>query len=209
MKYARIISDEPRFYRMLSLELAELNVIVVVDFNSTNSDDELYVIADIDNCSVDELKEVSPNTTLIGYSGDLEDVADKAALCGATLHRPFRMSELMSYIDNRVVARRPSTFGKAIEKSVLPLSLTIDAVSHSARFGDLMIPLSDNEFKVLEALVDKRGEAVTRETIDSLLGVTDGNMGDVYICHLRRKIDNKLGLKLIYTVRGKGYMLKN
>ena len=34
-------------------------------------------------------------------------------------------------------------------------------------------------------------------------------MGDVYICHLRRKIDNKLGLKLIYTIRGKGYMLKN
>jgi DNA-binding response OmpR family regulator len=69
--------------------------------------------------------------------------------------------------------------------------------------------LSDNEYKVLSVLCENRGEAVPREEICSLLGVTDGNMGDVYICHLRRKIDNKLGLKLIYTVRGKGYMLKN
>jgi len=58
-------------------------------------------------------------------------------------------------------------------------------------------------------LYQNRGETVNRETIDMLLGADDSNMGDVYICHLRRKIDNKLGLKLIYTIRGKGYTLKN
>ena len=51
--------------------------------------------------------------------------------------------------------------------------------------------------------------SVLREEIDAILSVDDGNMSDVYICHLRRKLDNKLGLKLIYTIRGKGYMLKN
>jgi DNA-binding response OmpR family regulator len=73
----------------------------------------------------------------------------------------------------------------------------------------MRIPLSDNECKVLSTLCQNRGEIVEREKIYALLGADEGNMGDVYICHLRRKIDNKLGLKLIYTVRGKGYILKN
>jgi DNA-binding response OmpR family regulator len=79
----------------------------------------------------------------------------------------------------------------------------------SAVWGDVRISLSDYEYKVLSLLCDNRCEVVEREQISALLGVDDGNMGDVYICHLRRKIDNKLGIKLIYTIRGRGYMLKN
>jgi two-component system copper resistance phosphate regulon response regulator CusR len=66
-----------------------------------------------------------------------------------------------------------------------------------------------NEYKVLSVLCENRGETVDRDRIYSILGAEEGNMGDVYICHLRKKIDNPLGIKLIYTVRGKGYMLKN
>ena len=79
----------------------------------------------------------------------------------------------------------------------------------AAIWGDRIIPLSDNEYKVLSLLCENRREVVERERIYAELGAEDGNMGDVYICHLRRKLDNKLGIKLIYTIRGKGYMLKN
>ena len=87
--------------------------------------------------------------------------------------------------------------------------LTVDQNSKNAIWGDEVIPLSDNEYKVLTLLYQNRGETVNRETIDMLLGADGSNMGDVYVCHLRKKIDNKLGLKLIYTIRGKGYTLKN
>ena len=49
------------------------------------------------------------------------------------------------------------------------------------------------------------GEIISRERIMGLLGADDGNISDVYICHLRKKLDEKLGRKLIITERGKGY----
>ena len=85
----------------------------------------------------------------------------------------------------------------------------MDPTGKAAVWGDMRVSLSENEYKLLSLLCEMRGETVTREQIDEILGATEGNMGDVYICHLRRKLDNQLGLKLIYTVRGKGYMLKN
>lgn len=208
MKYVRIISDEPRFSRMLSLELAELGAQIVTDLNVAIGSDDFYVIADIDKCSLEELEQLSAVSRLIGYSRHLDTVTDKSELCAATLHRPFRTSELIALVDEEVATRRPSALSQSIEKAAQSSVLAIDVDSRSAKYGELLIPLSENEFKVLQMMFENRGEAVSRESIDALLGVTDGNMGDVYICHLRRKIDNKLGIKLIYTVRGKGYMLK-
>ena len=67
--------------------------------------------------------------------------------------------------------------------------LTVDQNSKNAIWGDEVIPLSDNEYKVLTLLYQNRGETVNRETIDMLLGADDSNMGDVYVCHLRKKIE--------------------
>ena len=120
------------------------------------------------------------------------------------MRRPFFISDFLGAFgqtDGISVRSTPSS-----KKRYL---LTVDEKAKVALWGDMRIPLSDNECKVLATLCESRGELVARETIYALLGAEDGNMGDVYICHLRRKIDNKLGLKLIYTVRGKGYMLKN
>ena len=86
--------------------------------------------------------------------------------------------------------------------------LICDKESKTAHYGDMKFTLSEYEYKTLSLLCEKRGEVVTREEIEKLLNFDSGNMGDVYICHLRKKIDNNLGLKLITTVRGKGYMLK-
>ena len=90
-----------------------------------------------------------------------------------------------------------------------PNCLTVLELDKAAVWGNQVIPLSDNEYKILSLLCDNRYKIVERERIYAALGAEYGNMGDVYICHLRKKIDNKLGLKLIYTIRGKGYMLKN
>lgn len=206
-KNAIIISDDVRFSRMLALELTDLGVEIVSDMNA--GEIIQYIIADLDCCSADELKSYSMKSTVIGFSKLYEDnINVKAEHCQILLHRPFPIAALTDIFvssDTSHVQRRSSSVPKKKKTDYL----TVDPVEKAAIWGDSRIYLSDNEFKVLSLLCENRGETVEREKIYSLLGAEEGNMGDVYICHLRRKIDNKLGLKLIYTIRGKGYMLKN
>ena len=64
---------------------------------------------------------------------------------------------------------------------------------------------------MMRILMAHRGEIVSREMLESALqgeGKTDSNKVEVYLCFLRRKIERPLGLRLITTVRGKGYRLE-
>ena len=74
------------------------------------------------------------------------------------------------------------------------------------------IRLSDHEWTLFEMLNEAsgRGEYVTRSELEAAIGHDGdaGNIVDVYMCRLRRKLEAPFGKKLIYTVRGKGYILK-
>ena len=152
--------------------------------------------------------------------------------CSAFLHRPFLVADLRyivsgyfaidntavndSGVNNRLggyfsyISRLRSISDKKAkgQGEVRERQLICDKESMTALYGEMKFPLSEYEYKTLSLLCDKRGEVVTREEIAAVLNFDSGNMGDVYICHLRKKIDNNLGLKLITTVRGKGYTLK-
>ena len=65
--------------------------------------------------------------------------------------------------------------------------------------------LSNHEMVLFKELCHANGEVVSRERIMKLLNADDGNISDVYVCHLRRKLDSQLGTKLIITERGRGY----
>ena len=69
------------------------------------------------------------------------------------------------------------------------------------------ICLSTSEMKVLKCLCSANGEPVSREKLNGLFDTGRGNIGDVYICHLRKKLEEPFSCKLIYTVRGKGYRI--
>lgn len=77
----------------------------------------------------------------------------------------------------------------------------------SVVYKNMRIPLTESEWKVLVCLASSEGEAVSRESLRALFDTSDGNISDVYICHLRRKLEDPFGEKMIRTVRGKGYML--
>lgn len=160
---------------------------------------------------------------------DFSVIADSEK-CSFILHRPFLMSDMRSLIfDNIPLINRRKLTDKVL-KSKIPSNdetkkisqygtgrkiagfnrnrLYADSEKKAAVYGNERIPLSDNEFKILDLLCRNRGETVTRKEISDVIGAGQGNMGDVYICFLRKKIEGKLGLKLIYTVRGTGYVLK-
>ena len=69
------------------------------------------------------------------------------------------------------------------------------------------IVLTESEFRLLFCLCQAKGAAVTRETITDLFGATDGNIGDVYIHHLRKKLEEPFSIKIIHTLRSKGYRI--
>ena len=209
-KLVKIISNDERFSRMISLELSEIGVESVTNLDSSDISAEMFAVVDLDTCQEDQLSEVSSNVTVIGYSRMPEgEAGNMAELCNTVLRRPFPISTFLSYFGHTEKIRQTIRVTNKDIREPQNNKLTVDVESKNAYWGDEVISLSENECKVLSLLCQNRGETVNRETIDMLLGAEESNMGDVYVCHLRKKIDHKLGLKLIYTVRGKGYMLKN
>lgn len=67
--------------------------------------------------------------------------------------------------------------------------------------------LSDMEYKILTLLCRNSQKLVLREEIQELFENENSNIGDVYICKLRKKLEEPLGQRLIFTVRGKGYKI--
>ena len=118
-----------------------------------------------------------------------------------TLPFPFHLQKLRSIM--RVSPSDESTPDDA-EKRILIL----DADALTVRLFDRSVKLSKNEFKVIEALCKSHGQCVTRKALTELLGATDGNIADVYICHLRKKLEEPFGVKIIYSLRSEGYMTK-
>lgn len=69
------------------------------------------------------------------------------------------------------------------------------------------ISLSDYEMRLLLRLCQSGGEAVGREELNLLLGAERGNIADVYICRLRKKLEEADGKRVIFTERSKGYRI--
>lgn len=204
-----IISKDNRFARMLAIELSSVGVEVISDGATENKDPdaEKYTVIDLDTFEPDDILGKDMGIVIGISKRDKKDIKDKYIDCSFFFKRPFITSELLQIFAN--TDRREIHKPKSSYPHKKLHYLTVDKKEKTAVWGDMKIPLSENEYMVLALLCESRGRLVERERIYSILGAEDGNMGDVYICHLRRKIDNKLGLKLIYTLRGKGYMLKN
>ena len=74
-------------------------------------------------------------------------------------------------------------------------------------YKNTCIRLTEGEWKILLCLGENAGSTVSREKLTELLGRSEGNIADVYVCTLRRKLEAPFGIKVIKTVRGKGYTL--
>lgn len=125
------------------------------------------------------------------------------------LVKPFALDELMARI--RVLARRSAAAPRTTNQIVVG-DLHIDTASHQVCRGGQAISLTAREYALLEILAVNHGAILSREQIEQKLFSYDymgaSNMVDVYIRYLRRKIDDGQPVKLIQTVRGAGYVLR-
>ena len=69
--------------------------------------------------------------------------------------------------------------------------------------------MSKKEFALLSLLVERKGSIVSREDAAALFGGDGSNVVDVYVKYLREKLDEHFGVKIISSVRGKGYTIKS
>ncbi|MBM7804021.1 DNA-binding response OmpR family regulator [Curtobacterium luteum] len=89
--------------------------------------------------------------------------------------------------------------------------LCLDPARRELRRGDDLVPLTAREFSVMEFLMRHAGDVVTKRAV--LEGVWnddfdgDPNIVEVYVGHLRNKVDRPFGRSAILTVRGAGYRL--
>ena len=90
--------------------------------------------------------------------------------------------------------------------------LTLDTGTHQVTRGGQAIDLSAREYAILEYMCMNPGIVLSREKIENHIWNFDykggTNVVDVYISYLRRKIDEARPNKLIHTVRGSGYVLR-
>lgn len=123
------------------------------------------------------------------------------------LVKPFSFEELLARI--RVMIRRKAD----VKTSVLTCGeLSLDLGSHKVMRGEKNIELTAKEFELLRCLMINKGNVLSREQIENHIWNFDyeggTNVVDVYIRYLRKKIDDDYEKKLIRTVRGSGYVIK-
>lgn len=121
------------------------------------------------------------------------------------LAKPFSFNELLARV--RALLRR----GQPQRERLQVGDLVVDVTRRKVTRGGQPIELAPKEFSVLEFLVRNAGKPLTRTAIVEHVWEMDydglTNIVDVYIRHLRSKIDDRWPEKLIHTVRGVGYMI--
>jgi len=123
------------------------------------------------------------------------------------LVKPFDFAELLARV--RALIRRRER-GRPVPLSVA--DLVLDPISHDVTRAGQRVDLTSKEFALLEFLMQNRGRVVTRtsliEHVWDMHFDSDTNVVDVHIHHLRAKLDGPFPAKLIHTVRGVGYVIR-
>ena len=211
-----IVSRDKIFSRMLFLELQNVSdsIKCITERLSVNAlslaieksdliifDDEYY------GGKRDFLKKCEIPCVVITRYG----IEENAVLSNvkAVFERPFDVESLVSHV-RELGGESDGYVVKKVSDNVINIEL--DQFSKQARINGEVFKFSPKEFSLLSLLYRNRGRLVERKTVlETIWGDEydpSNNVDNVYINYLRKKLDEKIGVKLIYTVRGKGYMMK-
>lgn len=217
-----IAEDERNLNRILTKQLSDNGYTVdscfdgqdALDYISAESYDAIILdimMPKIDGLTVLRKIRAQKIDTPVLFLTARDSIADRVEGLDAGaddyLTKPFAFEELLARV--RVLIRKKS--GNKTNTYTLA-NLTIDVQSREVKRGDSVISLSSKEYAILEYMMLNKNIVLSRETLErNIWGYSyDGvsNMIDVYIRYLRKKIDENYEPKLIHTVRGAGYVLK-
>lgn len=151
----------------------------------------------------------TPVLMLSGVATTNDRVEGLRAGCDDYLAKPYAFAELLARLErlHRGVGRQQAS--KVIQVGDLQLDLDGRTVSRAGR----VIQLGRREFIMLQHLMQHAGEVVTRsmllEATWNFEATVHGNVVDMHIYRLRRKIDDGFSYRLLHTVPGAGYMIRH
>lgn len=159
---------------------------------------------------LEELRAKGVNTPVLFLTAR-DTVADrvKGLDLGADdyLIKPFDFDELLARI--RAMTRKHS--GKKSNQFTLS-DLVVDTEQHTASRGGVNIPLLPKEFTIIEYMIRNQGIVLSREQLENQIWNYEysgsSNNIEVYMSRLRKKIDSDYEIKLIHTIRGVGWVLR-
>jgi two-component system OmpR family response regulator len=160
---------------------------------------------------IEELRRKKINTPIIVLSAkrSVDDRIKGLQIGGDDyLTKPFSFSELLARV--QALIRRSSGVSEPNMLEVTDLSMNI--ITREITRGDRKIELQPREFSLLEYLMRNKGRVLSKTMI--LEHVWDYNFDpqtnvvDVLVCRLRNKVEKEFEHKLIHTIRGVGYVLK-
>ncbi len=156
---------------------------------------------------------------ILSARDEVEDrVAGLQAGADDYLVKPFAVEELVARL-RALLRRRPAAAppasaapAAAAPPPVTVGDLTVDLAGRRATRGERPLELTRREFELLAELARQRGVVLSREhLLESVWGYdfpTDGNVVDVFVSYLRRKLEAGGEPRLVHTVRGVGFVLR-
>jgi heavy metal response regulator len=216
-----VVEDETRIADFLQRGLESAGYAVDVSYSGQNALERIHqtdydliildmMLPDMDGLQVLEKirnRKSSPPVLILSARGTVDDRV-KGLETGADdyLVKPFAFIELLARV--RVLLRR----GQPAPEKLQVGDLSLDVVRRRVSRNGEPIDLAPKEFSILEYMMRNPGRPLSRTMIVEHVWDMDydglTNIVDVYIRHLRSKIDDKWPVKLIHTVRGIGYMLE-
>jgi two-component system, OmpR family, copper resistance phosphate regulon response regulator CusR len=218
-----LVEDERKLARVIGRQLsrASYEVDIVHDgqsaINNIFSEEYHIILLDLNipnKSGIDVIREIRSKSYLtpiliISARDTVKDRVNGLEI-GADdyLTKPFDSSELIARI--QAILRRSGTLRTAILKVK---DLSMDMVNRTVSRGEKNISLSQTEFSLLEFFLRNKNTILTRRRIaEQVWGYkfeTGTNIVDVYVSYLRDSIDKEFPTKLIETVRGEGFILKD
>jgi DNA-binding response OmpR family regulator len=217
-----VVEDDPKIAQILLKGLEQASYSVVV---ASNGEEGLALAqaGDFDSIVLDMMLpgksglQIVQELRLRGSGVPILALTARSALaeridglnsgCDDYLAKPFSFDELLARL--RALLRRP---GPISHDRLEYAGLTLDPVTRVVTRDGKGIELTLKEFGLLELLMRRPGHIVTGDAIIERLWGDDALIGrnvlEVYIHHLRRKVDPNPAKRLLHTVRGVGYVLR-
>ena len=232
-----IVEDEAKIARFIELELSHegyevdkvadgrtgVDAALTGDYDLIVLDVMLPQLNGMEVLRRVRLKSDVPIIMLTARDAVMDKVAGLDAGADDYITKPFAIEELLARI--RVALKRRESAAPAAETApaapeperndhtvLRAHNVELDVESHEVHASGEPVELTNREFEVLKALMENVNIVMTRDRLASVaLGydyVGETNIIDVYIRHLRSKIDKQTGDSLITTVRGVGYVIR-
>ena len=220
-----LIEDEEKIARFVELELTHEGYEVTKSFNgregltlAESGEYELnlldVMLPELNGLEVlRRLRRTSdiPVIMLTARDAVMDKVSGLDAGADDYITKPFAIEELLARI-RAALRKRPAQAAEPPRSRLTAGPLTMDTDRHEVSVNGEGVELTRREFDLLRYLLENKERVISRESLlDHVWGfdfVGETNSVDVYIRFLRSKLDEAFGFKLIHTVRGVGYVIR-